>query len=83
MKTAISLPEEVLARLDDAARLAGVSRSEFFRTAGLRYAADLAAANVTAEIDAYIDATGDDGTDLAWTRLSHRSLATATEGDAW
>lgn len=83
MKTAISLPEEVLARLDEAARRAGMSRSEFFRTAGLRYAADLAAADLTVAIDAYVDATGDDGTDPAWAHLSHRALAAAADGDAW
>jgi metal-responsive CopG/Arc/MetJ family transcriptional regulator len=83
MKTAISLPEDVLARLDEAARRAGLSRSEFFRNAGLRYAEDLAAVDVTARIDAYVEATGDDGSDAAWARLSHRSLAAATQGDTW
>ena len=83
MKTAISLPEEVFARLDEAARRAGMSRSEFFRTAGLHYAAELAAGDLTAAMDAYVDATGDDGTDHGWARLSHRSLAAATESNTW
>ena len=82
MKTAISLPEEVFARLDEAARRAGLSRSEFFRNAGVRYAEHLAAIDVTAQIDAYVEATGDDGSDAAWARLSHRTLAAAAEGDA-
>jgi metal-responsive CopG/Arc/MetJ family transcriptional regulator len=83
MKTAISLPEEVFAQLDEAARRAGMNRSEFFRVAGLRFAADLAAADVTASIDAYIEATGDDGSDDAWLHHSRRTLAAATEGDDW
>lgn len=83
MKTAISLPDEVFERLDEAARRANMTRSEFFRNAGLRYAAELAAQDVTQAIDDYIEASGDDGSDPEWTALSRRALTRATEADEW
>ena len=83
MKTAISLPDDVFATLEEAARRANMTRSEFFRNAGLRYAAELAREDVTRAIDAYIEATGDDGSDQEWTEMSRRTLARATEADEW
>jgi metal-responsive CopG/Arc/MetJ family transcriptional regulator len=46
MKTAISLPDDTLRRVDDAAKRVGVSRSEFFARAAKRW----------------LDAMEDDGT---------------------
>ena len=82
VKTAISIPDDVLAHLDAVARQAGMSRSEFFRTAGLAYAEHLAATGVTAAIDAHLTATGavDDG---AFVAHSRRRLAEATAEDDW
>jgi hypothetical protein len=83
VKTAISLPDDVFVQLEAAAHKAGLSRSQFFRTAGLRYAADLASADLTWSVDAYVDATGDDGADPHWTAAARRSLARADPGDEW
>ena len=41
MKTAISLPDETFARVEKAAKLLGVSRSEFFARAAERWLDDL------------------------------------------
>ena len=60
-----------------------MSRSEFFDNAGSRHAAKLAAMRVTEAMDAYIDATGDDGSDPQWVAWSKRALEQATEGEQW
>ncbi len=41
MKTAISLPDETFARVEEAAKRLGVSRSEFFARAAERWLDDL------------------------------------------
>lgn len=57
MKTAISLPDEVFKQVDRKARQLGLSRSEFFARAALRYLETLAAERVTASYDeAFADA---------------------------
>ncbi|MDR3070951.1 MAG: ribbon-helix-helix domain-containing protein [Propionibacteriaceae bacterium] len=81
MKTAISIPDDVFKQLEAAAHDAGLSRSEFYRNAGLSYAAELKAANVTAAIDAYVAANGELTTE--WTALSAKRLEEATVGDEW
>lgn len=43
VRITITMPDEVFTQLDQAAGRARLTRSEFFRSAGLRYAADLAA----------------------------------------
>jgi metal-responsive CopG/Arc/MetJ family transcriptional regulator len=41
VKTAISLPDELFDRITERARESGVSRSDFFARAAVRYLADL------------------------------------------
>ena len=51
VKTAISLPDETYARVDEAARKLGVSRSEIFARAAERWLDALDDDRTTAEID--------------------------------
>ena len=86
MKVAISLPDEVLERLDSAAESAGLNRSEFFRTAGLRFALDIEGEGPTHLTDAHLSQVpvGDADEDSAHgTRGSRAGLDDATDGDAW
>lgn len=69
MKTAISLPDDTFARVEQAAKRLGVSRSEFFATAAQRWLDDLDDQRVTEAIDqalaaieqdhAFVDAAAD------------------------
>jgi len=58
MKTAISVPDPVFARVEEAAGQLGVSRSEFFRRAAERYLTELDDDTTTSEIDAAIAGSG-------------------------
>ena len=69
MKTAISLPDDTFARVEQAARRLGVTRSEFFARAAERWLDDLDDEQTTAAIDqalagiaqdtAFVDAAAD------------------------
>jgi metal-responsive CopG/Arc/MetJ family transcriptional regulator len=69
MKTAISLPDETFARVEEAAKRLGVSRSEFFARAAERWLDDLEDDETTDAIDralagvaqdtAFVDAAAD------------------------
>lgn len=61
MKTAISVPDPVFAQVEHHARRLGLSRSQFFSRAAARWAAELEGEEVTAAIDAALEAAGDDG----------------------
>jgi metal-responsive CopG/Arc/MetJ family transcriptional regulator len=52
VKTAISIPDETFARVEETAARLGVSRSEFFSRAAERWLDDLEGAETTAAIDA-------------------------------
>ncbi|MBF6621643.1 MAG: ribbon-helix-helix protein, CopG family [Patulibacter sp.] len=52
MKTAISVPDDVFARVETAAAQLGVSRSAFFTTAARRWLRDLEGEATTEQIDA-------------------------------
>ena len=51
MKTAISLPDQTFAKVEEAAARLGVSRSEFFARAAERWLAELDEETTTAAID--------------------------------
>jgi hypothetical protein len=51
MKTAISLPDEVFKRIERKTRQLGLSRSEFFVRAALRYLESISEDGVTASYD--------------------------------
>ena len=55
MKTAISIPDDTFDRAQRRADALGMSRSEFFTRAAVRYLDDLDAASITSQIDAAID----------------------------
>lgn len=63
MKTAISLPDHLAARVDASARRHGMTRSEFYRRAAERYAAELDQHDLTARIDAAVAAAGQPSAD--------------------
>lgn len=66
MKTAISVPDQTFARVDDAAARLGVSRSEFYARAAERWLTELERESVTSRIDAVLTDAGDDGEDDAF-----------------
>lgn len=61
MKTAISVPDPVFARVEVHARRLGLSRSEFFARAAARWADELEGEEVTTAINAALAAAEDDG----------------------
>jgi hypothetical protein len=75
------MPDETYEVIEQARSQAGLSRSEFFAVAGLRYAAEITSPEVKLALDDYVRRTGDDGSDSDWTRYSRRTLANA--GDEW
>jgi len=83
MKTAISIPDDVFAQVEQAVKEAGMSRSEFYRNAATHYLAHLQERDLTRELDNYIAVTGDDGADPQWAALSKRGLGLPAERDAW
>jgi metal-responsive CopG/Arc/MetJ family transcriptional regulator len=56
MKTAISIPDEIFERASRRAHELGMSRSEFFSRAAIRYLNELDAVSVTHQIDQTVDA---------------------------
>ncbi len=76
MKTAISLPDDTFQRVEIKAKKLGMSRSEFFTKAALRYLDELDIESLTHLIDEVIDAQGqsdDSVTDAV--NVGHRLLA--------
>ncbi len=55
MKTAISVPDETFAAVDDAANKLGMSRSEFFSRAAERWIDELADEDLTERINASLE----------------------------
>ncbi|WP_083980010.1 ribbon-helix-helix domain-containing protein [Demequina salsinemoris] len=80
MKTAISLPDADLERLDRVAARHGMNRSEFFREAGRRYADELeGASDLTALADAALARAGQPSGDGLFVAESERLLAGGLE----
>lgn len=76
MKTAISLPDETFARVEQAAKRLGVSRSEFFARAAERWLDDLDDHQIT---DAINQALGDTAQDTAFVSAAAEQLARRQE----
>lgn len=72
MKTAISVPDETFARVEQAATRLGVSRSEFYARAAERWLAELESTSLTKDIDA---ALADVDQDLTFTDHAAAELA--------
>ena len=81
MKTAISVPDEIFNQVGSRAAELGISRSEFFTRAARQYLGQLADSSLTQQIDAAIDAAGDDDSGHAAADAGHAFLA-ATD-DEW
>jgi len=80
MKTAISLPDHTAERFDRIAQKHGMTRSEFYRRAAEHYADQLVGADLTAQIDAAIEAVGQPGEESAELRRTANSrLVDATD----
>lgn len=58
MKTAISLPDDTFQRIELEAKKLGMSRSEFFTKAALRYLDELDLESLTYLIDQVVDTQG-------------------------
>ncbi len=81
MKTAISIPDETFAQVNDRAAELGLSRSEFFTTAVQRYLEQLDAESITEQIDAAIALLADDDSAEAAVAAGRRVLA--RDEDTW
>jgi predicted DNA-binding protein len=79
MKTAISVPDDTFARVENRVAQLGLSRSEFYATAAEKYLDELDASALTADIDRAIarGATDDRVVD------GLQRLAELTAGDEW
>ena len=60
MKTAISVPDETFAQVEQGAKGLGVTRSEFYTRAARFYLEHLEQQSLTKAIDAALDLIGDD-----------------------
>lgn len=65
---------ETYAAIEQARAKAGLSRSEFFQVAGLRYAKAISQDQVTAALNSYVQQFGDDSLDELWDRRAKLSL---------
>lgn len=79
MKTAISVPDDTFARVENRVAQLGLSRSEFYATAAEKYLDELDAASLTADIDRAISRGATD--DRVINGLQR--LAELTAGDEW
>jgi len=74
MKTAISVPDETYDRAERAAKQHGMNRSQFYAAAADRYADELESADLTAAIDAVVDAVMTDDSTRAAVKAGRRVL---------
>lgn len=80
MKTAISVPDETFERVSARARDLGMSRSEFFSRAAVRYLDDLDDESMTERIDAaLVSAGGVDSSSADAVDAGRRALADRTD----
>lgn len=75
MKTAISLPDETYDQATALAKKLGMSRSEFFARAAEKYAIELSASSLTADINQALEAAGSDDSAAAAASAGRRRLA--------
>lgn len=79
MKTAISVPDEIFERAERAAKKNGMNRSQFYAAAADRYATELESADLTAAIDAVVDAANADDSTRFAVAASGSALGAADE----
>ena len=80
MKTAISIPDETFERVEKSVAELGISRSEFFARAAKKYLDELEGESITAQIDAAIDAVGQDDSN-EWAAAAGRRMLARTDDD--
>ena len=83
VKTAVSIPDDLFAQVDSAARREGVSRSKFLQDAARDRLDRLALADETAQINAALAAIPGIDHDPEWVSSSKRHLAAFTTRDEW
>lgn len=87
MKTAISLPDDLHARVERRRAALSMSRSEFYATAAAAYLMELESHDLTAQINEALALSGDDPDVRAEqkeiTDYNARRLAELTDGDEW
>lgn len=84
MKTAISVPDELAARVDRTAGERGMSRSELYATAARRYLDELDGEGLLARMNAAIDADPGQHDQREWARGAGRALGLrADDRDDW
>ncbi|CAM4222800.1 CopG family transcriptional regulator [Kibdelosporangium persicum] len=81
MKTAISVPDETFAQVEQRAKRLGVTRSEFYARAARFYLEHLEQQSLTNEINEALDLIGDDDSGAAAAGAGRRHLAGAD--DEW
>lgn len=82
MKTAISLSDETFDRVSRTATDLGMSRSEFFARAAVRYLDELDAQSLTGQIDSALERLdGTDEAEAAAVAIGHRVLGAVD--DEW
>ncbi|UVS81098.1 ribbon-helix-helix domain-containing protein [Actinokineospora sp. UTMC 2448] len=81
MKTAISVPDDTFAEVEDKVRNLGLTRSEFYVRAARHYLAHLEEQSLTDEIDAALDLAGDDDSGAVAAAAGRRALAMSD--DEW
>lgn len=74
MKTAISVPDETYDRAERVAKKHGMNRSQFYAAAADRYANELEADDLTAAIDAVVDAANADESTQVAVEAGRRTL---------
>jgi hypothetical protein len=80
VKIVISVPDETFARVEGRAEELGMSRSQFYATAAVRYLEDIERSSLTARIDEALELGGDDGDGSVVATYSRRRL---TVTDDW
>ncbi len=84
MKTAIAVPNAVFEQVERQVKALGISRSEFFARAAVRYLGELDREGLAARINAAIDAAPVPSAEQAeWTQAGRASLEAATKDDQW
>lgn len=79
MKTAISLPDDIFAQAAQRAAELGISRSEFFARAARKYLDELAAGQLTSQIDQALAAVGTDDSNPAAAAAGRRLLTSEAD----
>jgi Ribbon-helix-helix protein, copG family len=77
MKTAISVPDRIFARVENAAKRLGISRSEFFARAAERWADQLDQDDLTDRINAALEPGRDENADFVREAASRTLLKEA------